>query len=652
MPLAGLAAKACLADEWASASVRQQRAVLSRLEAATTEHLRSLSTGQSSSFQAARASLAALTDVVTALQEGSGDAGSVATLDSGRRRTKASVDVCFSCSFTETLSAPQATVFKLILAEKLQDECSLLLSERLAREDEEDATLQQVGATAVDPSNADDATKSNSQRRRANRKKLLKKRRHDAEERVAQHQLLKKALEELKVCVRRKREQARRGITELLDEIVGRAVAEAQSTSSHTTLSHVSASTKKKTAKTRKKNKKRGSGESDRASASKGTAGSTLSVAAQVPDSVALPLAPPASAEASMQQQAEEALTKSPESRPLLSFLDKSYASPMSLPTFGPHPLYAPSSTASPPFFLSLAPHALPENEGSHQDKLLAGDDRTSSDSVGSNGDEQPKASSETKFGWYLPSLFSSEASMHTSSAASSLDWDFTNWQLKNDASSAPSNRLLSTGSGRLHTRHRAEASASSSKEYSLESFSGMLSVSPSRRDPTSDAAAAGEASLADGCSPESANAGATSDFLYQQGGFFDRQRVLKRRRRPLPFDYDEDDRGGDSSSDGNGDGEDAWGDLGAHSCCDYPCHNDRERQPCECNEVRASLDQEQRSAKRQASDCSSPPAIDVSDLLARLVKLEAVLEEKTQVRASLRETWRKERTNERVVVA
>ncbi|RLN59020.1 hypothetical protein BBJ28_00006802 [Nothophytophthora sp. Chile5] len=29
------------------------------------------------------------------------------------------------------------------------------------------------------------------------------------------------------------------------------------------------------------------------------------------------------------------------------------------------------------------------------------------------------------------------------------------------------------------------------------------------------------------------------SDFLYREGGFFDRQRALKRRRRPRPFDYD-----------------------------------------------------------------------------------------------------------------
>ncbi|TYZ66107.1 hypothetical protein PybrP1_003258 [[Pythium] brassicae (nom. inval.)] len=650
VPLAGLAAKSCLADEWNSASARQQRAILSRLEAAVTAHLRSLGARQAS-FPALRAALATLTDVVTALRA-----------DNSGRQATASVDVCFSCSFTETLSVPQAAVLKLILAEKLQDECSLLLSERLAREDEgaKNGQHQQqraVGSAATtDGSTGADDAKSNSQRRRANRKKLLKKRRHDAEERVAQHKLLKKALEELKVRVRRKREQTLRDVAELLDEIVERAAAEArpktQPTSSRTVLDLLGASKKK--AKKRKKSKKReGSavaGSNGAAGLAAGPFGLDAAATAQPTSTVALLFASPASSKGSenkensnskQQQQQEKALTKTPESRPLLSFLDKSYASPLSLPTFGPQPLYASSSsTASPPFFLSLAPRELPESDRSRRDELLAGDDRTSSDSAESNGDEQPKASAETKFGWYLPSLFSSEASMHTSSAASSLDWDFNNWQLKNDAASARSSRLLNAGAGRLRTEPPAEASVAASKAYSLESFSDMLGASPSQRDPaSSDAVAAGETSSTGGCSPESAGTAATSDFLYQQGGFFDRQRTLKRRRRPLPFDYEEDDRGGDSSSDG----DDTWGKRAPRSCCDCSCHNDRDSQPCECSQLRAALDPEQRSAKRRASDCSSPPALDASELLARLAKLEAALEEKTQALEGIASTLPKE---------
>lgn len=632
VPLAGLAAKVCLADEWSSATTHQQHAILLRLKEEMTDQLRRFG-ARSSSFQTARSSLSELAKVITALQENG------VQREDKNGGVRISVDMCFSCSLEEVVHSPQAAIVKLIVAEKLQGQCSLLLSERLAHEDEDASSQQQAAAAGP----VADEAKSNSQRRRANRKKLLKKRRHDAEDRVTQQKLLKKALDELKICVRRKREQTLRDVSEILDDIVESAAAEAKpkvNKQAHTVLDLLGGASSRSSAKKRKKRKKSKKRDGDGASLSdtkstKTSAPVSPAVAAPTASAVLLFASPPTSETSDNKENCSKQQTadKTPEARPLLSFLDKSYASPLSLPTFGPQPLYS-SSTASPSFFLSLAPRELSESERSRKlrrEELVAGDDRTSSNSAASSGSEHQKSS---EFEWYLPSLFSSEASVHTNSAASSLDWDFNNWQLKNDSSTTRGSRLLSAGAGRLRTGPQAgTSSAAASKAYSLESFSDMLSASPSRRDPGSGDAAAGETSPAEVCSPESARVAAKSDFLYQQGGFFDRQRALKRRRRPLPFDYEEDDR-----CDSSGDGDDAWGEFATRSCCDCSCHNDRDIQACECK--LEAVEPNQRSGKRRASDCKSSPSDngvappeDAADVITRLAELEATLEEKSQVR-------------------
>lgn len=719
VPLSGLSAKQLLADEWMRASTAQKREILTRLGTATANHCRSLSTGHASG---ARPALASLTAVLTALHDYAQDDEAMSAVP---------VDRCFSCSFIETLASPQASVLKLILAEQLQAQCSLLLSERLALEDER-ASAQQTSLRATGSADIPKPT-NHTQRRRANRKKLLKKRRHDAEERVAQQQLLKTVLDELRSYMRKRRDAAKRVVSEILSDIVTSAATAAKpkapkpqntGASGQTVVSLLEASSASAAAakkKTKKKRKKSGStssvkkSESDVKRSSKdavsdkralaspdASSSSPLLHGAALKPATTLLVAPseldPVDldekenvAVASAQRLDDSSSGSSPDARPLLSFLDKSYASPLSLPTFGPQPLYTPSSPSSPPFFLSLAPRELTsgrDRSRMRRDDLVAGDDRTSTESAASSNNSsshsssnshsrQPKASA---FEWYLPSLFSSEASNHTNSTTSSLDWDFHNWQLKNDASSSSSTTTTtatataamaktskssnahgsSTARSGLRSSAHATANAatsspaqvtgveaslaSPSKTYSLESFSSLLRVDAPRPRVASvhdvtDRCHDSVAAAADACetTDESAVGGVQSDFLYRQGGFFDRQRALKRRRRPLPFDYDGD---SDSERDGERDGEAnqvedddvVWGEY-PRRCCECLCHeaSGDAKAACACasNTVAPQPPQDSDALPVAQNERSSETAA----MLERLTALEAALEAKTQVR-------------------
>ncbi|KAI9916668.1 hypothetical protein PsorP6_016946 [Peronosclerospora sorghi] len=89
-------------------------------------------------LQAMRHSLESLLSMLTVYQ-------------SSKQRVEYSalVDVCFTCSVQDAVTCSQAAVLKLLLAEHLQAQCSLLLSERLSREEERLAEASRLGL-AVD----------------------------------------------------------------------------------------------------------------------------------------------------------------------------------------------------------------------------------------------------------------------------------------------------------------------------------------------------------------------------------------------------------------------------------------------------------------------------------------------------------------------
>lgn len=600
--------------------------------------LRGLKTTAPTDPQAARASLSGLIDVLAAFQESASESakGSVDSVDS--------VDFYFSCLFSETLQAPQAAVVKLIVAEQLQEQCSLLLSERLAHEDETGSSLNGTTLGTEESKSA-----NHTQRRRANRKKLLKKRRHEAEERLAQQTLLKAALDELKIVFRQKKEQSRRIVSEVLDGIVHRAAVEAKPKASkhhhaqanHTVVDLLDAASSAISSKKKKKCKKAKKNDSGYAAASKSQAEHSSSTIAKLASSAQTIVDEPMDPEEKKNHLHQLASSMTPEDQPLLSFLDKSYSSPIStMPTFGPEPLYT-SSPASPPFFLSLPPPrnlqgTNQRNNSAQSEELVVNEERTSNESAGTSGSGQEK-SSESNFEWYLPSLFSSESSNHTNSTTSSLDWDFNNWQLKNDASSSTKNSsgILSSAANRAMLRNRPQPPIpSTSKTYSLESFSNMLTVDSKRpRKPSSPgaaAAAADEGSSAEEDSPgDNGGVAMKSDFLYQQGGFFDRQRALKRRRRPLPFDYEDEEC---CNSDGEGDNT-AWVDYPASHCCGCRCQREEEAdKSCDC---KLNADESHQCSERKRTKSRKPPSSKVQEspeMLERLTRLETALEEKTKV--------------------
>ncbi|POM61910.1 hypothetical protein PHPALM_29000, partial [Phytophthora palmivora] len=211
IPLRGLSAKLCLVHEWEIASVAQQNAVLQTLGSKTMTHLQDLkqSTMTQSSgaeiFQATRSSLEALMSVLTVYQQTSQEA----------MIPDVSVDNCFTCSFEGAVTFPQAAVIKLLLAEHLQDQCSLLLCERLSKEEElsagsnaSTAVSHADGVGVTDNGNKDTGKVSNhSQRRRASRKKMLKQRRRQGEIRVAQQARFASVLHELRQYFCRRHEE-------------------------------------------------------------------------------------------------------------------------------------------------------------------------------------------------------------------------------------------------------------------------------------------------------------------------------------------------------------------------------------------------------------------------------------------------------------
>jgi hypothetical protein len=180
-----------------------------------------------------------------------------------------------------------------------------------------------------------------------------------------------------------------------------------------------------------------------------------------------------------------------------------------------------------------------------------------SSDSLGY---ESPSISEKSSFEWYLPSMFSTPSALDREQlGASPLDWNFYNyrWQLKasttGEGSSDGEPSSAASEADRSPVTHLdcdGDSNTPDPPAYPLGSFAGMTveSLNPSEDPPVVEEHEENDCSrnreeVATGAPRDrSAVLGATarSDFLYRKGGFFDRQRALKRRRHPVPIDRTE----------------------------------------------------------------------------------------------------------------
>ncbi|CAI5739237.1 unnamed protein product [Peronospora destructor] len=234
IPLQGLASKIYLMHEWETASIGQKDTALRVLGSKTIGHLRDLKesipvqVAEAAKFQAVRLSLESLLCVLTVHQQ-------------ARQRADygISVDACFTCAFEEAVIHPQAAVIKLLLAEHLQEQCSLLLCERLSKEEEIAAASSMSVSVALSDKvgTMDDGTKvkvkctNHSQRRRASRKRMLKLRRREGEIRAIQQERFSCVVRELREHCCRKQEEAKACMNKIVLDVIDTAVGDDQLTS-------------------------------------------------------------------------------------------------------------------------------------------------------------------------------------------------------------------------------------------------------------------------------------------------------------------------------------------------------------------------------------------------------------------------------------
>lgn len=737
IPLQGLVSKVYLVHEWETASVGQQDAVLKVLGSKTTGHLRDLkqsaptqATGVAK-FQAARSSLEALASVLTVHQQ-----------TTQRVNQGVSVDICFTCSFEDAVVFPQAAVIKLLLAEHLQEQCSLLLCERLSKEEEvAAASSMSAGVSLTDRGGImDDSTgvkaisANHSQRRRASRKKMLKQRRREDEIRAAQQTRFSSVLRELCEHFRRKQEEAIACVDKVLRDVIDTAIGDDQLTPGEWSIASERSAKdnvhpRQKRKKKRTKRKKSGTAEvavglGDSSNSSKGDRLSITSPQTPVklgplstkPHSHRMSKegdagehsAATAGSDSSPSQHGKPLLDCSSDSGsthddgPRLSFFSNvgstgtttssiSSASALPLPTFGSQSLYSSSTTT--PFFLSLAPrdhHPQPSRaprRGIDDDDDDHEGNQTCPEGPGSASHE-PVASDTSNFEWYLPSVFSLQASVQrTISPTPALDWHFNHWQFKapdgyisdKGASSTtaavaeldpPPPPSSSSSTSSASSRFANARISGSTKKYSLASFSKIAGMDSSRRGSADhDKQGLTVASIrehGDGTA-NAADSDNESDFLYREGGFFDRQRALKRRRRPWPFEYahEEDEEEVAEEHDPRKEGRsnvygspkrcfgasatrkgDTWTEC-VH-CCKCACHRaaslrSKSEDSAEEGEADSDIHNDANNCEHQhAPAASNSPmkaaesgvVVKVTMALERITTLEEKLTEKTKVRA------------------
>eukprot|EP00644_Phytophthora_capsici_P014126 jgi/Phyca11/539340/estExt2_Genewise1Plus.C_PHYCAscaffold_30288 len=644
IPLRGLASKLYLVHEWKTASIAQQQVVLKELGCKIIAHLRELrrsTTNQVAvmpSFQAARSSLESLTSVLRVFQEGTERVGH------GKP-----VDICFTCSFEDVVASPQAGIIKLLLAEHLQEQCSILLCARLSKE-EEAAAMSRIsakpllfdGGQGVNEVKA--KTTNHSQRRRASRKKMLKQRRREGEIRAAQQTRFNNVLHELCEKFRRKQEEVIESVDNVLRDVIDSAIDEEQLkpggwsiTSEHNSRDPgVHPRQKRK----KKKSKRQKAGVAIPSSSKPNVYGTnneeeTGEHSADTAGSDSSPSRPHLIDCSSGNGNAQD-------DGPRLSFFSNvgstgtatpsiSTAPALPLSTFGSHSLYSSSTT---PFFMSLAPRDHHSQSSRAIRRGIDEEDDVSQVPSGNAAHEVPATADSSNFEWYLPSVFSLQTSaQRTISPTPALDWHFNHWQFKTPdggisdkgASSttvaiadleAPPPPSSSSSTSSASSRFANGRPSGSTRKYSLASFSKIAGMDSNRRGfhtehERQNLAVASIREHGDGSS-SAADSDNESDFLYREGGFFDRQRSLKRRRRPWPFGYaHEEDEGEISEEHDPRKGK-------CNHCCKCACH-------------RADNLQSNSPARNDVSSESDTVAM-VTKAFERITQLEEKLTEKTKV--------------------
>ncbi|ETL30485.1 hypothetical protein L916_16548 [Phytophthora nicotianae] len=700
IPLQGIASKLYLMREWEMTGLDQRNAVLKVLGSRIISHLRHLSQSMAShaqGYQPARSSLEALVSIVSKTMQ---------RMDHG-----VPVDTCFTCSFEDAISSPQAGVIQLLLAEHLQEQCSLLLCERLSKEEEAALALRTSGCAstsdrvgATDDKNSKSA--NHSQRRRASRKKMLKQRRREGEMRAAQQTRYNSVLRELSQHFRQKHEETIARVDKVLRDVIDTAIDDGSLTPGGWSItSEISAkdNVHSKPKRRKKKARKKKMGMMERhGDGSKGALASISSP--QAPVKMARTphrvrdvgdaeehSAPTTGSDSSPSQHDRLRLIdcgsdsgSTHDDGPRLSFFSNvgstgtaSPASALPLQSFGAHSLYSSNTT---PFFLSLAPrdHHSQPSRVSRQDADEDSEDHegnhTAPGGAGSTAHEVQASAETSNFEWYLPSVFSLQTSAHrTISPTPALDWHFNHWQFKApdggisdkaissstvaiaelDPPPPPSSSSSTSSASSRFTNGRISGST---KKYSLASFSKIAGLDASRRGTHTEhekqsGTVASIREHGDGTS-SAVDSDNESDFLYREGGFFDRQRALKRRRRPWPFDYardkDEEEIAEDrdaprrclgASASGK---SDVWTEC-VH-CCKCTCHRaslrrkdddfPEESEPCYNN--RNDCDQHAKVASLSPARADTPAENDaiakVTVALDRITQLEEKLTEKAKV--------------------
>ncbi|GMF36449.1 unnamed protein product [Phytophthora fragariaefolia] len=570
-------------------------AVLKALGSKTIVHLQDLKPSMptpkadAAKVVAARSSLEGLMDIMAMLQR--------------RVSHGISVDTYFTSSFEDAITSPQAAVIKLLLAEHLQEQCSLLLCDKLSKEEE----LSVVSASYVpveanksvdNGRKAKSITTNHSQRRRASRKKMIKQRKRDNEFRAAQQTRFSSVLHELCEHFRRKHEEALACVDNVLREVIDTAVGGSQFAPGGWRISPepnlkgtVLIRQKKKKKKPKKKKHTLADAPLDMED---GISSKLYDVATHYPTRLSSSSTKGHSSRLSDESHSGEhsgATTGSDSSPtrhdqlrlpdcsdsgsthddgPRLSFFSNvgstgtttsiSSASALPLSTFGSQSLYSSTTT---PFFLSLAPRD--QHSQSRGPRRSIDDDdeenQSSPEQPISAAHEATSTSESSNFEWYLPSVFSLQTSANrTISPSPALDWHFNHWQFKTPESGidkgAPSSTPTTTGldlppppsssssTSSASSRFANARISGSTRKYSLASFSKIAGMEVSKRGSTQtqdhDRHGLTGTSIREHCDGTSsvADSDNESDFLYREGGFFDRQRAIKRRRRPWPFNY------------------------------------------------------------------------------------------------------------------
>lgn len=639
--LVGPSSKLYLAREWQHASESDRQRIVLELHGRAIEHLRnSQPAGSHRIYQGAKASLDNLIHVL--LTNGSGERRG-STLGAS-----ALVEHYFGCTLDQIVTSPQSAALKLLIAEHFQASCSVLLSDRMTNEVAASASREATTGSDVDtiqlPNHSQRRRASRKKALKQRRQHSLMKAAQQQQLQLVLEELRAYVRRRKEVAL-----QAVSGLlNEVIERAVDEAAAGERefpangANDSLVTLSEEPDKTKSR--KKKKKSKKKTTSKQKLKTLQLETVGKDVSergedspeMEVSNSDSTHLTKENVASqdndprldddtsldginGDSGAQKYHQQEFLYSPtttETRPFLGFLSSVNVS-SSLSHFAPRSLY-PSTTS--PFFSSLA--LKDRNEfganvadiGGHH----AADDSEKALSDGSSdslGNESPSISEKSSFEWYLPSMFSTPSALDREQSGSSpLDWNFYNyrWPLKagvtgegssdGDQSSAASEVERSPVT-HLDCEDDGVHSTTGTSAYPLGSFAEMtvesLSPNPHTRAVGDDEGDGHEGnqdevvgsvlnSTADKPGNESPllSGVARSDFLYRKGGFFDRQRALKRRRHPVPIDRNggsaEESAEVQSSSTGTGitiptvyedDGEHPERSGGCRRCCACSCH-------------------------------------------------------------------------------